>query len=660
MGKTTTMSGGGAIITSSKAPNPTEAAAATSTNKTPSKKRAAAAIKTKSIESFFTRGSQDSHTNIIANATKRSSSRSARESPTSVTSTPKTHNNCIDSAAVEGNDSDASATSGTKTKKRRSAIRHDCSDGAVSNDKPPRKMTGVAPAAGNRYPIGTSLCKKFNDDCSANNTSHYYHGKVVGYDTRTKYYSVLYDDDDCEEMTDNELTDCVRNYNWGGGCRRNFWEKSMAGAAAAAVGEKKRKHDSEVDEDSSSIRKTKEGKEDEEEVVEKMMVKKKPRAPTTITKASATTCSNSSNSNKPPPPRNAFEILTGGKTPRRDAKKKINYADHDDDDDDEEKETPMKKSKAKLVKVTTTTNANGRKGRGGGDSKKKKKRNDEEDSDVFLPGSESEDDSFVVDHESEEEKGGKTMVADDDDDDSDDDFIGKKNKKTAAAKKKKMSGGREKKKKEKNQPVAKIKTRKSGGDEDDDDDGADDDDGGGGGDGSIEALCAKKAKDINMALNNPQALPDNGPYVEPVGIDATDGIVEGIIGGMVQKVGKLLLLATKRSTNQREMGELDFPIKLNTACSGTDAPSIALSLVKEYLDRLISNNEDDDDDMDDGEGGHGFDFEHNMSCEIEPFKQAYIGRNFPLVKLFPDITKLTAGKTVTDVYGRAQTIPESE
>jgi hypothetical protein len=28
--------------------------------------------------------------------------------------------------------------------------------------------------------------------------------------------------------------------------------------------------------------------------------------------------------------------------------------------------------------------------------------------------------------------------------------------------------------------------------------------------------------------------------------------------------------------------------------------------------------------------------------------------------LFPDITKLTAGETVIDVYGRAQTIPESE
>lgn len=178
---------------------------------------------------------------------------------------------------------------------------------------------------------------------------------------------------------------------------------------------------------------------------------------------------------------------------------------------------------------------------------------------------------------------------------------------------------------------------------------------------SIEALCAAKAKDIKL-LNNPQQIPEAGPYVEPVGIDATDGIVEGIIGGMVQKVGKLLMSTLQKEDKDREMGELNFPIKLNTACSGTDAPSIALGLVKESLDRFCSHQTTDDDDKKEekkeDEDGHGFDYEHNMSCEIEPFKQAYIGRNFPGVLLFPDITKLTEKETVVDVYGRSQNIPE--
>lgn len=165
------------------------------------------------------------------------------------------------------------------------------------------------------------------------------------------------------------------------------------------------------------------------------------------------------------------------------------------------------------------------------------------------------------------------------------------------------------------------------------------------------AELVQKKRDTNAckATNNPQELP-NEQYVEPVGIDATDGIVEGIVGGMVKKLGSLFVNATKFDEKKREIGELNFPLKLQTACSGTDAPSIALGLVKEALDKLRTK---DGEKMD-----HGFNFSHEMSCEIEPFKQAYIGRNFPGVLLFPDITKLTGGDTVTDVYGREQSIPE--
>ena len=47
-----------------------------------------------------------------------------------------------------------------------------------------------------------------------------------------------------------------------------------------------------------------------------------------------------------------------------------------------------------------------------------------------------------------------------------------------------------------------------------------------------------------------------------------------------------------------------------------------------------------------------------MSCEIEPFKQAYIGRNFPGVTLFPDICKLTGSDLVLDVYGKPEPVPD--
>lgn len=140
---------------------------------------------------------------------------------------------------------------------------------------------------------------------------------------------------------------------------------------------------------------------------------------------------------------------------------------------------------------------------------------------------------------------------------------------------------------------------------------------------------------------------------------------------MVRKVGKLLLKSASYD-KEREMGEISFPIKLQTACSGTDAPSIALGLIKESLERLkveessdkssdSSSSDDDDDDCHktkDGRLVHGFEYEHQMSCEIEPFKQAYIGRNFPGVLLFPDITKLSEATNVIDVYGRSQKIPQ--
>lgn len=176
----------------------------------------------------------------------------------------------------------------------------------------------------------------------------------------------------------------------------------------------------------------------------------------------------------------------------------------------------------------------------------------------------------------------------------------------------------------------------------------------------------EKGRKAYRENNNPQKLPDK-PFVDPVGVDPTHGIVESIIGAQVRKVGGLLEKVMNMEDKDRELGEMVFPIRLQTACSGTDAPSIALGLVQESLDKMFVKK----DDKKNSEGRklnscHGFTYSHEMSCEIEPFKQAYIGRNFPGVPLFPDITKLTGGternergnELVVDVYGRPQTIPD--
>jgi hypothetical protein len=153
--------------------------------------------------------------------------------------------------------------------------------------------------------------------------------------------------------------------------------------------------------------------------------------------------------------------------------------------------------------------------------------------------------------------------------------------------------------------------------------------------------------------NNPQKLRQEGDYVDSVGVDPTHGIVERIIADQVRKVGGLLQRVKTSNTDDdntsSSIGGLEFPIQLQTACSGTDAPSIALGIIQESFNKMCPEN--------------SFEYEHRMSCEIEPFKQGYIARNFPGISLFPDITKLSATDSkgspekVVDVYGRLQDIP---
>lgn len=66
-------------------------------------------------------------------------------------------------------------------------------------------------------------------------------------------------------------------------------------------------------------------------------------------------------------------------------------------------------------------------------------------------------------------------------------------------------------------------------------------------------------------------------------------------------------------------------LRVATMCSGTESPLLALDLIC----RAISE-----------EYGVPLDVEHVFSCEIEPFKQAYIERNFHPPLLFRDVCEL--------------------
>ena len=92
-------------------------------------------------------------------------------------------------------------------------------------------------------------------------------------------------------------------------------------------------------------------------------------------------------------------------------------------------------------------------------------------------------------------------------------------------------------------------------------------------------------------------------------------------------------------------------IRVATMCSGTEAPLLSFQLVNKALAQL----------------GHStFSVEHVFSAEIEPFKQAYIERNFRPPLLFRDILEFISsdkdvdpelGPKATTVYGSKVYVP---
>ncbi|GAA5937049.1 uncharacterized protein JCM15063_000140 [Sporobolomyces koalae] len=86
---------------------------------------------------------------------------------------------------------------------------------------------------------------------------------------------------------------------------------------------------------------------------------------------------------------------------------------------------------------------------------------------------------------------------------------------------------------------------------------------------------------------------------------------------------------------------LKRPLRIATMCSGTESPILALRLMFRALEQQT------------GVKGR---MQHIFSAEIEPFKQAYIERNFSPPILFRDVTELADDEAVT-AYGAKVAVP---
>jgi site-specific DNA-cytosine methylase len=88
--------------------------------------------------------------------------------------------------------------------------------------------------------------------------------------------------------------------------------------------------------------------------------------------------------------------------------------------------------------------------------------------------------------------------------------------------------------------------------------------------------------------------------------------------------------------------EVKRPLRVATMCSGTEAPLLALEMVSQALQTQHD--------------GLSLEVEHIFSCEIEPWKQAYIERNFGPPILFRDIREL-GSEEATTAYGARVKVP---
>ena len=94
-------------------------------------------------------------------------------------------------------------------------------------------------------------------------------------------------------------------------------------------------------------------------------------------------------------------------------------------------------------------------------------------------------------------------------------------------------------------------------------------------------------------------------------------------------------------------------LKVATMCSGTESPVLALDMIKDAIEDLIQTHNITIELEDGSQVTPTLQLEHVFSCEIEPFKQAYIQRNFQPSRLFRDIRELGQDQAHTAYGGKA-------
>ncbi|KAG8221025.1 hypothetical protein J3R82DRAFT_2535 [Butyriboletus roseoflavus] len=174
----------------------------------------------------------------------------------------------------------------------------------------------------------------------------------------------------------------------------------------------------------------------------------------------------------------------------------------------------------------------------------------------------------------------------------------------------------------------------------------------GGGDKKPAKSAAKKAgkstKKIDDESSAEEVEDDAEPEVSdeddsPAQYSKTDGKIESSNLPPLHHIPTMFSDLISRIPQIKDVAERVRGRKLRVAtmCSGTESPLLALDLISQSIREQY---------------GIPLEFEHVFSCEIEPFKQAYIERNFQPPVLFRDVCEL-GDVEATTAYGALAPVP---
>ena len=164
--------------------------------------------------------------------------------------------------------------------------------------------------------------------------------------------------------------------------------------------------------------------------------------------------------------------------------------------------------------------------------------------------------------------------------------------------------------------------------------------------------CTRYYDTMTNIPRSPICFPDRTPGGSPRKSNRSDGSSDGGSGNprtqlaehlaVIRDIGDMFEdLVSRVPGIEAFLNTIKRPLRVATMCSGTESPLLALDKIADATQKLY---------------GTRMPIDHVFSCEIEPFKQAYIERNFAPPILFRDIREL-GGDEATTAYGAKVRVP---